>query len=84
MCNCSSVVRIRGVSDKVTKQTGIITSIFTITWVLTFVGGIMFTIKELQDRVPDLIGKVYTEGAVTVIEINHGRIKIMPKHRKPK
>lgn len=43
----------------------------------------MFTIKELQDRMPDLIGKVYTEGAVTVIEINHGRIKIMPKHRKP-
>ena len=64
------------------ETTGIITSIFTITWVLTFVGGIMFTIKELQDRVPDLIGKVYTEGAVTVIEINHGRIKIMPKHRK--
>jgi len=65
------------------QTTGIITSIFTITWVLTFVGEIMFTIKELQDRVPDLIGKVYTEGTVTVIEINHGRIKIMPKHRKP-
>ncbi len=43
----------------------------------------MLTIKELQDTVPDLIGKIYMEGKVTVVEIPHGRIKIMPKHRRP-
>ena len=43
----------------------------------------MITIKDLQQSVPDLIGKVYMENAVTVVEIPHGRIKIMPKHRKP-
>ena len=43
----------------------------------------MLTIKELQESVPDLIGKIYMEGQVTVVEIPHGRIKIMPKHRKP-
>ena len=44
----------------------------------------MMTIKDLQKAVPDLIGKIYTEGRVTVVEIPHGRIKIMPEHRKPK
>ena len=43
----------------------------------------MITIKQLQKSVPDLIGKVYTQSQVTVIEIPHGRIKIMPNHRKP-
>ena len=43
----------------------------------------MLTIKELQNSVPDLIGKIYMESQVTVVEIHHGRIKIMPKHRKP-
>jgi len=45
----------------------------------------MITIKQLKDNVPDLIGKVYTENKyVTVIDIIHGRIKVMPKHRKPR
>ena len=43
----------------------------------------MFTIKELQERLPDLIGNICVENGVTVVEIPHGRIKIMPKHRKP-
>jgi len=47
------------------------------------IGVNMLTIKELQESVPDLIGKIYMEGQVTVVEIPHGRIKIMPKHRKP-
>jgi hypothetical protein len=42
----------------------------------------MITIKELQKSVPDLIGNIYVENGVTVVEIPHGRIKIMPKHRK--
>lgn len=44
----------------------------------------MITIKQLQESVPDLIGKIHTEGAVTVVEIPHGRIKVMPEHRKPR
>ena len=43
----------------------------------------MITIKELQKSVPDLIGNIYVENGLTVVEIPHGRIKIMPKHRKP-
>ena len=43
----------------------------------------MFTIKELQERLPDVIGKIYIENNMTVVDITHGRIKIMPKHRKP-
>ena len=41
------------------------------------------TIKELKKSVPDLVLDVYTEGQVTVVLIPHGRIKIMPDHRKP-
>ena len=44
----------------------------------------MITIKDLQKAVPDLIGKIYMENRVTVVEIPHGRIKIMPEDRKPK
>ena len=43
----------------------------------------MITINELKKTVPDLIIDVYTEGQVTVVVIPHGRIKIMPKHRRP-
>ena len=45
----------------------------------------MIKVKELKKNVPDLIGKVYTQskGTVYVVEIPHGRIKIMPEHRKP-
>ena len=43
----------------------------------------MITIKDLQNNMPDLIGKIHMENNVTVVEIPHGRIKIMPKHRKP-
>ena len=45
----------------------------------------MITIKQLQESVPDLIGNIDTENKyVTVIEIPHGRIKVMPEHRKPR
>ena len=47
------------------------------------IGVNMFTIKELQKRLPDLIGNICVENGVTVVEIPHGRIKIMPEHRKP-
>ena len=43
----------------------------------------MITIKQLQKSMPDLIGKIYMEGQVTIVEIPHGRIKIMRNHRKP-
>ncbi len=65
----------------------ILSSIFALTWALTVdlitIGVNMFTIKELQEKLPDLIGNIYVENGVTVVEIPHGRIKIMPKHRKP-
>ncbi len=65
----------------------ILSSIFALTWALTVdfitIGVNMITIKELKESVPDLIGKIYMEGRVTVVEIPHGRIKIMPKHRRP-
>ena len=65
----------------------ILSSLFALTWALTVdlitIGVNMLTIKELQESVPDLIGNIYMEGQVTVVEIPHGRIKIMPKHRKP-
>ena len=64
----------------------ILSSIFALTWALTVdlitIGVNMLTIKELQDTVPDLIDNIYVENGVTVVEIPHGRIKIMPKHRK--
>ena len=65
----------------------ILSSIFALTWALTVdlitIGVNMLTIKELQDTVPDLIDNIYVENGVTVVEIPHGRLKIMPKHRKP-
>ena len=44
----------------------------------------MVTIKELKASIPDRILDVYTEGRVTVITFPSGRLKIMPKDRKPK
>jgi hypothetical protein len=44
----------------------------------------MITIKELKSSIPDRILDVYTEGRVTVITFPSGRLKIMPKDRKPK
>jgi len=46
----------------------------------------MITIKYLEENVPDLIDKesIRMEGKFIVIDIIHGRIKIMPKDRKPK
>ena len=44
----------------------------------------MVEIKELTKNLPDRIGRVYSEGNVTVVEIPNGRLKIMPDHRKPR
>jgi hypothetical protein len=44
----------------------------------------MITIKDLKKSIPDRILDVYTEGEVTVITFPNGRLKVMPKHRKPK
>ena len=44
----------------------------------------MVEIKELTKNLPDRIGRVYSEGSVTVVEIPNGRLKIMPDHRKPR
>ena len=43
----------------------------------------MVTIKELKASIPDRILDVYTEGRVTVVTFPSGRLKIMPKNRKP-
>lgn len=43
----------------------------------------MFTGNWFKDNYPDLVVDAYKEGNVLVIDIPHGRIKIMPKHRKP-
>jgi len=42
------------------------------------------TIKYIQELIPDKIRRVTVENGVTVVHITSGRIKIMPKHRKPK
>ena len=44
----------------------------------------MITIKELKSSIPDRILDVYTEGRVTVITFPSGRLKIMPKDKRPK
>ena len=44
----------------------------------------MITINELKSSIPDRILDVHTEGEVTVITFPSGRLKIMPKDRKPK
>ena len=44
----------------------------------------MVTIKELKSSIPARVLDVYTEGRVTVITFPSGRLKIMPKDRKPK
>lgn len=44
----------------------------------------MITIKELNQKLPDRVGRVYFQGMVTVVEIPNGRLKIMPDHRKPR
>jgi len=46
----------------------------------------MITLKYLEENVPDLIDKesVLQERGVTMINIPHGRIKIMPEHRRPR
>lgn len=44
----------------------------------------MMTIKDLKKNIPDRIIDVYTERDVTVVVFPNGRLKIMPKHRKPK
>tara|TARA_R100000781_G_scaffold5495_1_gene6147 strand:+ start:1957 stop:2106 length:150 start_codon:yes stop_codon:yes gene_type:complete len=44
------------------------------------------TVNQIREWAPDLICGVKAEGKkndVAVIIIPHGRIKIMPKHRKP-
>ena len=42
------------------------------------------TIKYIQELIPDKIRRVTVENGATVVHITSGRIKIMPKHRKPK
>ena len=44
----------------------------------------MLTINEIKSSIPDRIVDVYTEGRVTVVTFPSGRLKIMPKDRKPK
>ncbi len=44
----------------------------------------MYTGNWFKDNYPDLVVDAYNEGNVLVIEIPHGRIKIMPEHRKPR
>ena len=44
----------------------------------------MYTGNWFKDNYPDLVIDAYDEGNVLVIEIPHGRIKIMPEHRKPR
>ena len=44
----------------------------------------MYTGNWFKDNYPDLVVDAYDEGYVLVIEIPHGRIKIMPEHRKPR
>ena len=44
----------------------------------------MFTGNWFKDNYPDLVVDAYKEGNVLVIDIPHGRIKIMPEHRKPR
>jgi hypothetical protein len=46
------------------------------------------TVNEIKSWAPDLVIDSYPEGTkagniVGVVVIPHGRIKIMPKHRKP-
>ena len=44
------------------------------------------TINEIKSWAPDLVIDSYPQGKkgeIAVIIIPHGRIKIMPKHRKP-
>ena len=42
------------------------------------------TIKYIQELIPDKIRRVTVENGATVVHITSGRIKIMPKHKKPK
>ena len=42
------------------------------------------TIKYIQELIPDKIRRVTVENGTTVVHITSGRIKIMPKHKKPK
>ena len=42
------------------------------------------TIKDIQEVIPDKIRRVTVENGATVVHITSGRIKIMPKHKKPK
>jgi len=42
------------------------------------------TIKDIQEVIPDKIQKVTMQNGATVVHITSGRIKIMPKHKKPK
>mgnify|MGYP003151372998 CR=1 FL=1 len=44
----------------------------------------MYTGNWFKDNYPDLVVDAYNEGNVLVIDIPHGRIKIMPEHRKPR
>ena len=44
----------------------------------------MVTFKWFEENMPDLIVDAYKEGNVLVIDIPHGRVKIMPEHRKPR
>ena len=44
----------------------------------------MVTYKWFEENMPDLIVDAYKEGSVLVIDTPHGRVKIMPEHRKPR
>ena len=44
----------------------------------------MVTYKWFEENMPDLIVDAYKEGNVLVIDIPHGRVKIMPENRKPR
>ena len=44
----------------------------------------MLTFIWFEENKPDLIVDAYKEGNVLVIDIPHGRVKIMPEHRKPR
>ena len=44
----------------------------------------MYTGNWFRDNYPDLVVDAYKQGDVLVIDIPHGRIKIMPEHRKPR
>jgi hypothetical protein len=42
------------------------------------------TVKEFEEKFPDKYLGAYSQGEVAVIVIPNGRLKIMPKHRKPR